>query len=539
MDASTLGAAIGGVGLFLLGVRLLTEGLKVAAGRMLGRALRRATASRPRALLTGIGLTALVQSSSAVTVATLGFVNAGLLGLREALWVVFGSNVGTSMTGWLVALTGVDLDVEAYALPLIGAGALARALDKRRRIGALGEAAAGLGLFFLGLSILGDAFGTLSQGVDLAGWGGGPLGVAALLLVGVALTVAMQSSSAAIAVTLSAAATGAIDLTGAGAMVIGANLGTTSTALLAVVGATPAARRAAVGHVVFNLLAAAVALALLPGLLGVVELALGRALGHGAGALPALAAFHTVFNLLGVILIWPLAGRLERALAARWVSTEEEKAHPRFLDRSVLAVPDVGVEAIARETGRLGRHAGELLAAAIAPGEGDAPAAASVERLAQAYAALGDSITGFASTLSRQPFSAAVSDALARLLRARRHYDTAVEQARLLVELRAELDEAALPALGLDGPLGDALRAVVSASNVEAKEFSLAESERAFGRLQERYDQRRTAILAPPTEAHDLRAVVAAQRWLAEARRGAKHLVRGAEDLMAAAEDLT
>lgn len=524
MDATTLGEAAGGVGLFLLGVRLLTEGLKVAAGRWLGRMLRRATASRARALATGLGLTALVQSSSAVTVATLGFVNAGLLGLSEALWVVFGSNVGTSMTGWLVSITGVDLDVEAYALPMIGVGALVRALDRRRRVGAVGEALAGLGLLFLGLSLLGEAFGQMRDVLALPG-GSGPLAVLGLLAVGALLTVLMQSSSAAIAVTLSAAAAGAVDLTGAGAMVIGANLGTTSTALLATVGATPAARRTAVGHVVFNLLAAAVALMLLPWLLGAVELALGHTLGAGparSSTMTALAAFHTVFNVLGVLLVWPVAGRLERALAKRWVTVEEERSRPRHLDRNVLAVPEVGVEALARETGRLGRHAGDVLLEALGPGPVDD---ARIERLSIAYSALGEAISSYAAELSRHPFADPTSAAFARLLRARRHYDTVVEQARALAEL-------ADGAVDHEGPYVEALRELVKSANPESPTFVLNDCERSLGRMQERYERTRSELFESPG---DVQALVAAQHWMAEARRGARHLVRGAEDLLAAA----
>lgn len=528
MDATTLGAAAGGVGLFLLGVRLLTEGLKVAAGRWLGRMLRRATASRPRALFTGLGLTALVQSSSAVTVATLGFVNAGILGTSEALWVVFGSNVGTSMTGWLVSITGVDLEIGAYALPMIGAGALARALDRRRRIGALGEALAGLGLLFLGLALLGDAFGQMREAVELPG-DSGPLAAAVLLGIGALLTVLMQSSSAAIAVTLSAAAAGAIDLTGAGAMVIGANLGTTSTALLAVIDATPAARRAAAGHVVFNLLAAVVAIAMLPWLLGAVELVLGQTLAAGeptGATLPALAAFHTIFNVLGVLLVWPIAGRLERVLAKRWVSLEEKRSRPRHLDRNVLAVPEVGIEAIARETGRLGRHAGDVLAEALAPSVDDD----KVARLALAYGGLGEAISGYAAELSRHPFSEPTTSAFARLLRARRHYDTVVEQARAIVELRAEGE------LDVEGPYLESLRSLVEIANPESPTFAISDCERALGRLQERYERARSELF----EANgDVGKLVQTQHWMAEARRGARQLVRGAEDLVAAANAIS
>ena len=123
----------GGLGFFLLGMHLLTEGLKVAAGRTLERALRRSTKTRLRAFVAGAGITALVQSSSAVTVATLGFVNAGLLELPAAIWVVFGSNVGTTATGWLVSLMGFGLDLQSVALPMVGLGTVLQLSGSAKR----------------------------------------------------------------------------------------------------------------------------------------------------------------------------------------------------------------------------------------------------------------------------------------------------------------------------------------------------------------------------------------------------------------------
>jgi phosphate:Na+ symporter len=142
--------ALGGIGLLLLGMTLLTDGLKLAAGTALHGWIDRSTATRSRGLFAGFSLTALIQSSSAVTVATIGFVNAGLLSLEHAAWLIFGSNVGTTVTGWLVSLVGLDLDIEAFALPLVGLGILVRVVRPDDRIGAIGTAVAGFGLLFSG-----------------------------------------------------------------------------------------------------------------------------------------------------------------------------------------------------------------------------------------------------------------------------------------------------------------------------------------------------------------------------------------------------
>ncbi|HMM70993.1 MAG TPA: Na/Pi symporter, partial [Rhodocyclaceae bacterium] len=198
IDLPTLGTMAGGLGLFLLGMGLMTDGLKLAAGAALHRILAGATRTRWHALGSGILVTALVQSSSAVTVAAIGFVNAGLLALGPALWVLFGANVGTTMTGWIVALVGLKFKIEALAMPLAGLGALLRLTGEGRRSGAIGTALAGFGLLFMGIALLQQAFAGLAGQISLP-QGEGPLAVLAQIGIGVLMTVLMQSSSAAMA----------------------------------------------------------------------------------------------------------------------------------------------------------------------------------------------------------------------------------------------------------------------------------------------------------------------------------------------------
>jgi phosphate:Na+ symporter len=154
MESARIGLLLGGVGLFLLGMALMTDGLKMAAGPALGAIISSSTQTRWRGLLSGIVVTAMVQSSSAVTVAAIGFVNAGLLTLGQSLWVLFGSNVGTTMTGWLVALVGLKIKVDAAALPLIGLGMALRISGPQTRRGAIGGALTGFGVLFLGISFI-------------------------------------------------------------------------------------------------------------------------------------------------------------------------------------------------------------------------------------------------------------------------------------------------------------------------------------------------------------------------------------------------
>jgi phosphate:Na+ symporter len=418
------GGLAGGVGLFLLGMGLMTDGLKLAAGPSLERILARSTKTRFRGLVSGILVTTLVQSSSAVTVATIGFVNAGLLTLGQSMWVLFGANVGTTMTGWLVALVGLKFKIEVLALPLIGLGMLLRLTGEGSRRGAFGTALAGFGVLFLGIDLLKETFTALPADFALPD-GDGATEVLALVLIGVLLTVLMQSSSAALAVALTAAQGGLLTPQGAAAVVIGANVGTTVTALLAVIGATSNARRAAAAHILFNLLTGAVALLLLPWLLAALG-ALHALLGIESAPAAELALFHTAFNLLGVALIWPIAGRLAAFLEGRFRTADEDEARPRHLDRNVLAVPALALDALDREVRRMGGITLRMVRSAAASACGERP---SLERDERILDRLNRAVADFIAELSRASLPRDAALRLPQILRVARYYDAASDLA--------------------------------------------------------------------------------------------------------------
>jgi phosphate:Na+ symporter len=520
-----IGSFVGGLGLFLLGMHMMTEGMKVAAGRALRDVLARWTSTRLRALGAGIVITGLVQSSSAVTVATLGFVNAGLLELSRAIWVIFGSNVGTTMTGWLVALTGLEVDLEAYALPVVGVGMLLRLTGRSKRRGALGEALAGFGLFFLGLSALQAGFGALGREVDLSaipqgGIGGGVL----FFLVGTVLTVATQSSSAAIALTLSAATGEVVSLESAAAMVIGANLGTTSTAVFSVVGATPAAKRVASAHVVFNVVTAVAALLTLPWLVDLLVQGLMQADGH-AGPATVLAAFHTVFNVLGVLLMVPLSAPLLRALEGRFVSEGEAARRPRHLDATIIEVPAIAFAALQLETRRLGHQAVTLLADVISKGVDKDAAKARHDD----FVGLLQEISTYVGKLNVGKLSPETADGLQALVRAAQRYLIVVEQAVELTELLVGLDEEGWRDLA---KLVEAAEAQLDVGDPESTSFDLGECQQAFGGFSERYAMASEA-LPKRVISGELEAAAAVHRRhvMGELRRGVKQVLRAAERL--------
>lgn len=410
---------LGGVGLFLIGMRLMTEGLKLAAGPSLSRVLARSTGTRLRALVSGICVTALVQSSSAVVISAIGFVNAGLLTLEQALWVLFGANIGTTVTGWLVALIGVQFKLEMFALPLVGIGMGLRLTDEHGRRGAIGLAMAGFGVLFVAIGLLRESFSSVAAGVVLP-QGNGLLVLALQVVVGATMTVLLQSSSAAMAVTLTAAQGGLISLEGAAAVVIGANIGTSVKAVLAGIGATPNARRAAVGHVVFNLFSGVVAIALLPWLIPAIGAA-SAALGLESSAAPQLALFHTLFNVLGVILMWPAAGQLTRVLRNRFRSATDDAAEPKFLDASTLTVPALALDALHREVRRSGTLILTLLARMVRHREN--PPTSSLQAMEQ----LNHTIADFVSRLYRSSMSTETASRLPAVLRVVRYYDTVSE----------------------------------------------------------------------------------------------------------------
>ena len=334
---------IGGLGLFLLGLNLLVEGLRSAAGAALRRGLTTLVRGPASGAALGAGVTALVQSSSATIVATIGFVSAGLMTFPQSLGVILGSNVGTTSTGWLVATLGFKFSIKALALPAIALGAGLR-LVGRGRMASIGLAIAGFGLLFAGLDLLRsgmtEAIGAL--GPETIPDGDGWPGRLALVGIGALLTVIFQSSSASIAIVLVALDGGGVTFEQATAAVIGANIGTTATAAIAMLGASPAARRTAVAHIAFNLVIGAAALGLLN------QLALWSAWAVASfeprpGPL-AVTTFHTSINLGGAVLLLPATPWIARVLIA--MVPQRRGDLTRRLDRSVASVGAVANEAL-------------------------------------------------------------------------------------------------------------------------------------------------------------------------------------------------
>ncbi len=434
-----LATLAGGIGLFLIGMSMLTEGLKLAAGRALENLLKRGTATAPRGLAAGFLITSLVQSSAAVTVASIGFVNTGLLPLNNALWALFGSNLGSTTNAWVVAALGFGFRIDAFALSFIGVGAVLMLSNRRVRTRALGQALGGFGILFLGLSVLKNSFSGLGDALDLQTMvAPGVLGMLLLIALGTALTVLMQTSSAVIAIVISAAQGGLIPVDAACTIVIGTNIGTTSPAILASLGGTSSARRLAAAHVFFNLVTASAALVLLLSL---------RASGAGiydavAGqATPAtmIALFHTTSNVIGVLLMVPLAPPMLRMLQNLFRTREEVAAWPRHLDTSSLSVPDLALHALRLELLRTQEFAiAALQASSQAQSQTPGPAGrdgGQITRNTSALQALAGAISNYAHQLSAARLPTALTEELAHSLRSLRYQETAAVHLNDTVEL--------------------------------------------------------------------------------------------------------
>ncbi len=343
---------LGGIGLFLLGMMLLSGGLVAFAGPALQQALARFTSTPRRAFASGAVITALVQSSTATTVTLIGFVSAGLINFTQAIGVVIGASLGNTVPGWIVAALGLKISLGFYSLPLIGIGALLRLLA-RERWANLGMAMAGFGVLFVGLDTLQEGMSGLSAAFSLAELPIGGIGARFfIMLIGIALTAVLQSSTAAVAMTLTALHTEAINFDQATALVIGASIGTTLTSLLVSIGATVHAKRTAAAHILFNLIAGLIAIALLPVYLLIIDF-LARYAGLEAGVL-WLTAFHTLFIAVGVVLVLPFSAYFARLIER--LLPERADDVTQHLDASLLAIPIVALEASQRALDRVAQR---------------------------------------------------------------------------------------------------------------------------------------------------------------------------------------
>ncbi|MGY6550222.1 MAG: Na/Pi cotransporter family protein [Roseinatronobacter sp.] len=354
-----------GIALFLLGMLMLEEGFKALGGSLLERWLTRMTGSFPRAIGFGALATSITQSSSLVSVISISFLSAGMITLQAGIGIIFGANLGTTTGAWLIAGIGLRVDIAAYALPLLALGVLLLFQSGGGLRGA-GRVLVGIGLIFLGIGFIKDGFDAFSARFDLSALAlGGVAGLLIYTLVGVAATVVMQSSHAAMLLVITALSAGQISYENALAVAIGANVGTTITALVGAMQANYQGKRLALGHLIFNLVTGAAALVLIVPLRMLVD-TLGDGLGIAADDVALrLALFHTLFNLLGLVLMVPQRARLLRYLERRIGAPVPSVSRPRHITGDLGAFPVTVVTALQQELEHLQDNATALIATGL------------------------------------------------------------------------------------------------------------------------------------------------------------------------------
>jgi phosphate:Na+ symporter len=342
---------IGGLGLFFLGLKFLSEGLQTGSIEAIQRILPTFTRNRVLAVLAGFGLTAVVQSSSISTVMAVSLVNAGLMDLKQAIGVILGANVGTTVTGWIFSL-----QAGKYALLLVALGIYPMMASRSVRVSAIGKILVALGLLFMGLELMGAAFATLRDSPGFVSYlhlfdASSLASVVACVVIGCLFTLIIQSSSAMLGITITLAATGIIDFGTAVALIIGENVGTTITAQLAAMGVNTSAVRAARAHAVFNILGAFIFVSVFPQFVSFIDWLVA----NPADALNAegrhphiafhIAVAHTMFNLLNVLLWVPLLDYLVKLVVWMVPGHGEKEVHKfEYLGTRVTMAPEVALQ---------------------------------------------------------------------------------------------------------------------------------------------------------------------------------------------------
>ena len=359
---------LGALGMFLYGMNLMSSGLQKAAGSRLRGFLTAMTSSPLKGVTTGVGITSIIQSSSATTVMVVGFVNAGLLTLTQAVGVIMGANIGTTITAWMVALLGFKADISILAVPLMAVG-FVMSISKKEQYKHISELIIGFSLLFLGLSLMKNSVPDLRETPEaisfIQQWGGhGFWSVLLFLVFGTVLTLVLQSSSATMALTLIALSVGWISFEMAAAMVLGENIGTTITANIAAAVGNPNARRAALAHTFFNVFGVIWAVILFKPFLSFVgmiitwlgypnptEIVYSAGLTEGGvestAALYGVSMLHTLFNTINTcILIWftPLIVKaVTAAIKSKPQDEAEEKVKLKYIAAGPLGTPELAI----------------------------------------------------------------------------------------------------------------------------------------------------------------------------------------------------
>ena len=342
-----------GVAIFLFGMLTLEEGFKVFSGGVLEKILNKSTDKLWKSMSFGVVTTTLMQSSSLVSVITISFLSAGLITLASGIGIIFGANLGTTTGAWLVAGFGLKVKISAYAMPMLVFGIIL-VLQKQKELKGIGYVLAGMGFLFLGIHFMKEGFETFREHIDLTAYAvSGFKGLLLYTLIGIIATVIMQSSHATLVLIITALASQQITYENALALAIGSNVGTTITAILGSISSNIDGKRLAGAHLIFNIVTGLIAIALIPQLMQIVDwIADHLGIASNDHSLK-LAVFHTLFNLIGIVVMLPFINKLVTLLTKLLPERERAVAESKYLNSASIELPETALEAVRRETQNL------------------------------------------------------------------------------------------------------------------------------------------------------------------------------------------
>jgi phosphate:Na+ symporter len=347
-----------GIAILLFGMIMLEEGFNSFISAPLQKLLQRTTDRLHKTLALGFASTAILQSSSLISVIAISFISSGLISLKAGIGIIFGSNLGTTATAWLVATLGLKVDVSQLAMPMLAFG-IVLVLQRSKQVKGLGQVLAGLGFFFMGIYFMKSGFEVYKESFDLAAFHiEGVRGVIVFSFIGIVLTAILQSSSATMALILTALALDQISYTNSLALAIGANIGTTVTSMIGSISSNTAGKRLAGAHFIFNVITGFIALIFINFLAQFVDFTSEMTGVASDNYTIKLAIFHSVFNALGVIIMIPLINPLIRFLERIFKTTEKPQniEQPHFINDNALAYPQTALRSVHNETKRLFEH---------------------------------------------------------------------------------------------------------------------------------------------------------------------------------------
>lgn len=354
-----------GIAIFLFGMLSLENGFRVFTGGTLERVLKTMTNTRFKSLMLGVVSTSILQSSSLVSVVIISFLSAGLIGLTEAVGIIFGSNLGSTVGAWLIAGFGLKVKISTYALPLLVFGILLMYQKSKSLVG-IAYILMGLGFLLLGIHYMKEGFAAFKDTIDLTEFT--VIGFKGLLLysfLGIVATVLMQSSQATLIITITALASGQVSYDNALALVIGTNIGTTITAILGAINSNEKGRQLAAAHLIFNGITAVFAIIFMPYLLLLVD-AIAQVIGIKSDNYTLkLALFHSVFNVIGVVLMYPFLSPYVAMLQRLFPAQKKSRIKPRFLNDSTTTYSDTAIAALKNESLHLWDNCIDIMAHAI------------------------------------------------------------------------------------------------------------------------------------------------------------------------------